>query len=372
MKIQTFKKKLKEARFNFQNIFIIHIIIVLTILFGCGSCGGVKNKMKNITTINVKEENSEPDQKDLIFPADFPRMNNMPDHIPNAEILADIVSYEPLVKVFHLFDTFGKYIGKRDNSDFPEISKINILRNDNIDNDGIFTINDINRAEIFNSLNEFGFKIPKSIFNKVTMLNGPKGEISELFDFNEMKSVGFQVSKSVSIFDAANCTLGQYKIVNIYNYKGELERILDYPNIGEEYWFTSNRNICFSTFWNWSCGYEPEIIIDHHRFSNFKSNYYYDFNPIDISIFPQEFNYGNPDFIIKDSLLLLIYSNAERFLRVVVEPYDKKIFYKLYDTKVEYGGKYHYLKFHESLTNMKLPDGKLEDYKSYTLLVSKK
>ena len=44
-------------RFNFQNILIIHVIVLLTILFGCGSCGGVKDKMKkeNLDSASPKD-----------------------------------------------------------------------------------------------------------------------------------------------------------------------------------------------------------------------------------------------------------------------------------------------------------------------------
>ena len=57
MYIQTFKIKLKDMRFNFQNILIIHVIVLLTILFGCGSCGGVKDKMKkeNLDSASPKD-----------------------------------------------------------------------------------------------------------------------------------------------------------------------------------------------------------------------------------------------------------------------------------------------------------------------------
>ena len=46
--------------------------------------------------------------------------------------------------------------------------------------------------------------------------------------------------------------------------------------------------------------------------------------------------------------------------------------YKVYDIELELAGKYNQYKFHESMKNLKLPDGSPEDYKSYEILVSKK
>ncbi|MBK8668615.1 MAG: hypothetical protein IPN89_03780 [Saprospiraceae bacterium] len=295
----------------------------------------------------------------------------MLDHIPKGEVIEDIISYEPIFKVYHLFDDDGKYLGKKDINDFPEIAELNKLRDEVENKEGSIYVNDNNRNKIFEKMNNLGLIIPKRVENKAFYIDGFGQGINYLFDNNVVKNIGFAITKSVQIFDKNNCTLGHFSLINIYNYKGELERTLDYNSIGEQYQFTSDLNICISTYWNWSCGDEPEITLDHHRFSNFGLGYFYDFNPIDKAIFPQEFSYNDPNFFVKDSLIQIIYDNDDRFLRVIVEPYKKIVYYKVYDIELELAGKYNQYKFHESMKNLKLPDGSPEDYKSYEILVSK-
>ena len=68
---------------------------------------------------------------------------------------------------------------------------------------------------------------------------------------------------------------------------------------------------------------------------------------------------------LRDSVIKYFYLNSPKFLRVVVEPYKRKVFVREFDPEKDLDGMYKQLDFIRSLTNGKLPNGAEENYRSY-------
>ncbi|MBK8347083.1 MAG: hypothetical protein IPL08_05450 [Saprospiraceae bacterium] len=115
--IHTFTQKTTTMSNYLRELLCLPIGALIIVSLGCGGCrvkdGEKKISLNTDTSIENKTSNIVKAKSPIVFPADFPKMNNMPDHIPKGEVIEDIISYEPIFKVYHLFDDDGKYLGKR-------------------------------------------------------------------------------------------------------------------------------------------------------------------------------------------------------------------------------------------------------------------
>ncbi len=290
-------------------------------------------------------------------------IKNKHNHAPKAEIILDSIGYNG-----YMFDHDGQYLGIINNeivrSREPEVDFSPDVKNDN---NYIQVTN--NRSYLQECLKKIGFKIPSQVLKKAIMISpNTKGNISFNTDIYTNKIAGYTYQIGVTIFDKDNCEIN-YRLVKIYDYKSCLLRILTEKEVGGNLILSKNQSIGFSTFIKSTCdSYEPDFFLEHERFTNFQTGYQFDFFPIDTIIYPEYIRSNFAFLELRDSVFKYFYFNSPKFLRVVVEPYDRNIYIKEYDTEKDLGGKYEQLDFIRSLTNGKLPNGNVENYKMYRLL----
>jgi hypothetical protein len=195
------------------------------------------------------------------------------------------------------------------------------------------------------------------------------GSISFNKDIYSNKIVGFTYQLEITILDKSNCIF-DYRLVKIFDYKNQLLQILSDKEIGKNLILSKNQSVGFSTFIKSTCdSHEPDFFLAYERYSNFKTGYQFDFSPID-TILHRDYLYSRHEFMeLRDSVVKYFYFNSPKFLRVVVEPYTRKVFIKEFDPSKEFDGKYKQLDFIRSLTNGKLPNGAEENYRSYNKVI---
>ena len=350
------------------------IYIVIIGMLGCGGCGTSKEVGKNNTGIGkgTQTENSSktPAQLEnaITFPSDFPKIDTLPDHLPNAEMIMDKEGLNA-----YMFNEHSKFIGIVNIEKIREKDPISGFINDFKDKKGgrVFVINE-NRQEISTRLKICGFDIPKNIMDKISSIDCSGGNARFFNGDKSPKIIGYIFDTSILMHDKEGC-IYNINLCKIYNYKNELVKILTQKDVGGNLILSKNQTLGLSEYSKCDCdAYEPDCILSHFRYNNFTTGYIFDFNPLKDDKF-DDYRRSIPDqCVVLDSLIILTFGEGLKFLRVAIEPYNKNIYAKEYITDVDYNGKYGPYEFFMAFKNEKLPDGSPEDYKSYQLIEQNK
>ncbi len=344
---------------KFQEIFLICIgLYFICVWVGCNGCGFMKN-------------NSDLDHKENSNSAnDIPKINKNSNSVPNAEIIfgRDSIGYE----MAYLFDEKSNFLGRITQDNFEADNKdrekfFQQFETDHIDHQNVI-INENNSKKIFSKLRDMGFEITEQVFAKVKKVNG-KGLIAlDVLDNNiNGKVKGYLTKAQIDFYDKNECLIGPFVIVSLYNYKGQLIKILTQKDVGSDFIVSNDYKTLFTNFIKCECGHdEPNCYLKYHRFKNIVTGYTFDFN---LSKFEKISDYEEPaiypeEIILKDSLIQMIYNNRPNVLRIVIEPYSKKIFYKEYNFNLDFDGAYSQ-KYKHLFDTLKLPNGETEQYKNY-------
>lgn len=336
--------------------FIILSLLMSVIIISCGGCKGSKvviqtdskgQTVDSSVSINVQQIPNQ--EKEVYFFQDHPVLAKLKlKREPKAEIIIEDPQNGERV-ISHMFDENGKYLGVFDYEMWEKKDETDEFINKyftNQEGTGLFSIKNKDRTIIWSELQKLRFNVSKRDYDKANYISGYGLKIDpqpQMYIHDRIYNL-FVGTRRLEMAETEGYGIWapkRYHQTYLFDYKGNLIKIYDYKDIGQDLVIIGSGKYGFSSYIDSYGDYEE---FKFYRFHDFERQKNYDLNPFEIkNKLDIDHSLRDSDFIdMNENYVFMVYptftktsERKDNFLILVFDLKSDLVYYKYFDMKTK-------------------------------------